>query len=71
MVVVDSVAFHFRHGASSVDFAKRARLLAAMSQKLNELASKQALAVVLLNQMTTKISHNSNSSRLVPALGES
>jgi RAD51-like protein 2 len=70
MVVMDSVAFHFRHGASSVDFAKRARLLSAMSQKLNELANKQALAVVLLNQMTTKVG-SGNGSRLVPALGES
>jgi RAD51-like protein 2 len=75
---MDSVAFHFRHGNSSVDFAKRARLLASMAQKLNELASKQALAVVLLNQMTTKISTGrapagggGGSSRLVPALGES
>lgn len=70
MIVMDSVAFHFRHGASSVDFAKRARLLSAMSQKLNELANKQALAVVLLNQMTTKVG-SGNGSRLVPALGES
>jgi len=75
LVVLDSVAFHFRHGASSTDFGKRTRLLASMAQKLNEIAHKNGVAVVLMNQMTTKVEPRSTglhgSSRLVPALGES
>jgi hypothetical protein len=55
LVVVDSVAFHFRHGVSATDFSARSRHLATMGQKLNELAHKAAVAVVLLNQMTTKV----------------
>jgi len=71
LIVIDSVAFHFRHGSSSVDFAKRSRLLAGMSQKLNELAHKSNLAVVLINQMTTKVDDGGGGGgRLVPALGE-
>ena len=54
-MVVDSVAFHFRHGVSATDFSARSRHLATMGQKLNELAHKAAVAVVLLNQMTTKV----------------
>ena len=54
-----------------------------MSQRLNELAHKQNVAVVLINQMTTKVESKSEGgtsssssfvgghSRLVPALGES
>jgi hypothetical protein len=84
LVVMDSVAFHFRHGASSIDFGKRTRLLSSMAQKLNELAHKHSLAVVLMNQMTTKVEAGGGgggfgggggggggTSRLVPALGES
>mmetsp|Transcript_20297 Transcript_20297/g.40262 ORF Transcript_20297/g.40262 Transcript_20297/m.40262 type:complete len:301 (-) Transcript_20297:150-1052(-) len=72
LVVIDSIAFHFRHGVSSVDFGKRARLLTSMAQKLNELAHKQSVAVVLMNQMTTKVeAGGGGGSRLVPALGES
>jgi RAD51-like protein 2 len=75
LIVIDSVAFHFRHGTSSMDFGKRSRLLATMSQKLHELSHKSNLAVVLMNQMTTKVDDGGASGggggRLVPALGES
>lgn len=82
LVVIDSIAFHFRHGSSSQDFGKRTRLLAGMAQRLNELAHKQNVAVVLINQMTTKVESSRDRagassliggghSRLVPALGES
>jgi len=54
-VVIDSVAFHFRHGASATDFAARSRHLSTIGQKLNELAHSKTVAVVLLNQMTTKV----------------
>jgi len=71
LVVLDSVAFHFRHGSGSGDFAKRSRLLSAMAQKLNDLASRRQVAVVLMNQMTTKMGFGGEGAKLVPALGES
>ncbi|XP_060751369.1 DNA repair protein RAD51 homolog 3 isoform X2 [Tachysurus vachellii] len=67
LVVIDSVAFPFRHELE--DVSQRTRLLSGFSQQLTRLASAQhGPAVVLTNQMTTKIL--SGQSRLVPALGE-
>eukprot|EP00752_Nemacystus_decipiens_P005333 g4837.t1 len=70
LVVMDSVAFHFRHAFQ--DMSVRTRMLSRMAQQLNEVAQKHSLAVVLVNQMTTKVmtGHGGESS-LVPALGES
>lgn len=53
LVVVDSVALHFRHGFS--DMAQRTRLLARMAQTLHRVADDTASAVVLVNQMTTRV----------------
>ena len=53
LVVVDSVALHFRHGFS--DMAQRTRLLARMAQTLHRVADDTATAVVLVNQMTTRV----------------
>jgi len=74
LVCLDSVAFHFRHDFENM--AKRTRLLSAHAQALNLIASKYAVAVVVTNQMTTKIVHKGQSNQdsfsyLVPALGES
>lgn len=71
LIVLDSVAFHFRHDFENM--AKRARLLNAHAQKLNMLASNHQLAVVVTNQMTTRLqtSGGKTESYLVPALGES
>jgi len=74
LLIIDSVAFHFRHDFDNM--AKRTRLLSGHAQALNLLASKYSLAVVVTNQMTTKIKtdvgNKMNSvSYLVPALGES
>ncbi|KAG7322715.1 hypothetical protein KOW79_014061 [Hemibagrus wyckioides] len=67
LVVIDSMAFPFRHELE--DLSQRTRLLSGFAQKLTRLASAQhGPAVVLTNQMTTKVS--SSQSRLVPALGE-
>ncbi|CBJ28124.1 rad51 homolog C [Ectocarpus siliculosus] len=70
LVVMDSVAFHFRHAFQ--DMSVRTRMLSRMAQQLNEVAQAHSLAVVLVNQMTTKVmtGHRGESS-LVPALGES
>ena len=78
IVVVDSVAFHFRHDYD--DYAQRTRLLAGYSQSLTALARKYNVAVVLMNQVTTKFESGEGSSAssgrekvatLVPALGNS
>ena len=81
VVVIDSVAFHFRHDYE--ELAQRTRLLAAYSQALTAMAKRFAVAVVLMNQVTTKFEGNSavdgqadgcrvgDGSTLVPALGNS
>jgi len=53
VVVIDSIAFHFRHDIS--DTKARARLLAAQANKLHELACKEVLAVVTTNHVTTRV----------------
>ena len=78
LVVLDSVAFHFRRGFD--DFSVRSRLLASMAQQLMAAARKHRLAVVAINQLTTRIAAgggggssgtSSDVSSLAPALGES
>lgn len=68
LVIVDSIAFHFRHDFD--DLSLRTRLLTSMAQSFIKLATDLKLAVVLTNQMTTKVKHGEGS-KLVPALGES
>ncbi|CAH9102341.1 unnamed protein product [Cuscuta epithymum] len=67
LVVIDSITFHFRQ--DFVDMALRTRLLSGLALKLMKLAKKWSLAVVLLNQVTTKCSEGSY--RLTLALGDS
>ncbi|CAM9368832.1 unnamed protein product, partial [Discosporangium mesarthrocarpum] len=70
LVVMDSVAFHFRHAFQ--DMSVRTRLLSRMAQQLNMVAQQHALSVVLVNQMTTKVVTGvEGKSSMVPALGES
>jgi len=68
LVVLDSVAFHFRHDFE--DMSLRTRLLNGTAQSLLQLAAEFQLAVVLINQVTTKV-NELQPSMLVPALGES
>ncbi|XP_017345240.1 DNA repair protein RAD51 homolog 3 isoform X2 [Ictalurus punctatus] len=66
LVVIDSVAFPFRHDLE--DLSHRTRLLSALSLRLTRLSAQHGPAVVLTNQMTTKVS--TVQSKLIPALGE-
>ncbi|GLC45214.1 DNA repair protein rad51c [Pleodorina starrii] len=68
LVVFDSVTFHFRQDFS--DMAQRTRIITAMAQQLITAAQTYGVAVVLMNQVTTKVLED-GSSKLVPALGES
>ncbi|CAG9460369.1 unnamed protein product [Pedinophyceae sp. YPF-701] len=68
LLVLDSVTFHFRQGFS--DMAMRTRVLVQMAQRLVALAEDRNVAVVLMNQVTTKFT-GEGLSRLVPALGDS
>ncbi|XP_072043905.1 DNA repair protein RAD51 homolog 3-like [Amphiura filiformis] len=69
LIVIDSIAFHFRHDFD--DMSLRTRLLNGLAQNLIRIATHQNLAVVLTNQMTTKVGGHNGHSHLVPALGES
>ncbi|KFO32156.1 DNA repair protein RAD51 homolog 3 isoform X1 [Fukomys damarensis] len=67
LVIVDGIAFPFRHDLD--DLSLRTRLLNGLAQQMISLANHHRLAVILTNQMTTKI--DKNQALLVPALGES
>jgi RAD51-like protein 2 len=67
LIVVDSIAFHFRRHFE--DFSVRTRLLGTMAQTLISIAKEFDLAVVLMNQVTTKMERGKKA-ELVPALGE-
>ena len=49
--------------------ALRTRLLNGMAQQLLHLATENELAVVLVNQMTTRIGRGGEEAHLTPALG--
>jgi len=66
LIVIDSMAFHYRAAPPDSDFVRRTRSLVSQAAHLAELAVKYELAVVCMNQMTTKLGGH-----LVPALGES
>jgi RecA/RadA recombinase len=66
LIVLDSITFHFRQGFE--DFGLRSRLLHGMAKKFSEIASKFDVAVVFINQVTTKFKNNKKSF-LAPALG--
>ncbi|KAF6152563.1 hypothetical protein GIB67_013010 [Kingdonia uniflora] len=67
IVIIDSVTFHFRQDFD--DMALRTRVLSGMALKLMKLAKKFSLAVILLNQVTTKFTEGSF--QLTLALGDS
>lgn len=73
LILIDSMAFHHRAlplntttATTNNDyFVGRTRMLTSQASLLSDLAQRQGLAVVALNQMTTKTDES------VPALGES
>ncbi|KAG2589539.1 DNA repair protein RAD51 homolog 3-like isoform X1 [Panicum virgatum] len=67
IVIIDSVTFHFRQDFD--DMALRTRVLSGLSLKLMKIAKTYNLAVVLLNQVTTKFTEGSF--QLTLALGDS
>ncbi|NXE52149.1 RA51C protein, partial [Casuarius casuarius] len=67
LVVIDGIAFPFRHDFE--DLSLRTRLLNGLAQQLIIIANDHKAAVVLTNQMTTRTGQSQ--STLVPALGES
>lgn len=52
-IIIDSIAFHLR--SEYTDMSARTRSLAEMAQKLMTLATAKDLAVILMNQVTTKM----------------
>ncbi|KAG6606484.1 DNA repair protein RAD51 [Phytophthora cinnamomi] len=70
LVVIDTVAFHFRHGFE--DYSQRTRALDDLAVFLHGIATDFDLAVLLINHITTKSSNNERQvSQERPALGES
>ncbi|CAL4171815.1 unnamed protein product [Meganyctiphanes norvegica] len=67
LVIIDSIAFHFRHDFP--DMISRTGILCRITQDLIQLATKHNLAVIVTNQMTTRF-QGSGESQLVAALGE-
>lgn len=67
LLVIDSVAFPFRQHFD--DLSQRTRLLNGLAQQLIAMATSHNIAVVMTNQMTTRL--RGGQSQLVPALGES
>ncbi|KAK5581073.1 hypothetical protein RB653_001101 [Dictyostelium firmibasis] len=69
LIVVDSITYPFR--SDFKDMGLRTRSLLSLAQNLMNMATRYNLAVVVMNQVTTKISPNQKESILVPYLGES
>lgn len=76
LVVIDSIAFPIRstpmNATGDVDFfVARSRQLTVYANQLAQLAADHGIAVVAINQMTTKLKAKEDAGQLVPALGES
>jgi RAD51-like protein 2 len=74
LIVLDSIAFHYRCAPPNQSYTymlQRTKSLVQIASFLGELATTRNLAILIVNQMTTKIQLANSSSRLVPALGES
>ncbi|KAL4223700.1 DNA repair protein rad51c [Mactra antiquata] len=70
VVIIDSVAFHFRHDFD--DMSLRTRVLTNLAQTLIRISKTFDVAVVVTNQMTTRVHQGADKgSHIVPCLGES
>lgn len=52
IIVIDSIAFHFRQDLN--DTANRSRVLSSLAQNLNKIAHEFDVAIVVVNHVTTK-----------------
>jgi len=69
LIVVDSIAFHFRQDLQ--DLPARNRALSCIAQTLNRCAiDYNYLSVVVINHVTSKVERGTGSSHIVPALGD-
>lgn len=82
LIIIDSIAFHFRAvtPTDSNYYFQRTKTIVNLAAFLSDVASEYNVAVVAINQMTTKLgdggrraapSSSSLSTKIVPALGES
>ncbi|QDZ25246.1 DNA repair protein Rad51 [Chloropicon primus] len=75
LVVLDSVAFHMRSGATStsgdkLDFSKRQHSLANMFHLLTKLAVENKCCVWVTNHITVRKAEGGDGAKVVPALGD-
>ena len=70
LVVVDSIAWHFRCGWEG-DYLARTGVMFRIVQQLHSVAGKRGVAAVVTNHMTTRIENGTGSGEMVPALGDS
>lgn len=57
LIVIDSIAFHFRQDLD--DTVSRSRVLSSIAQTLNQVAYDHNIAVVLINHVTTRFDSSS------------
>ncbi|KAH3851375.1 DNA repair protein XRCC3-like [Dreissena polymorpha] len=67
MIIVDSVAAHFRSDYESNEMYKRAQHICAMGSLLCKYSHKHQIPVVCINQVTSSMSPDSR--QLIPSLG--
>ena len=58
IIIIDSIAFHFRHNTMQ-DSIARSRLLSNITQTLNQIAFNYNIAIVVTNHVTTRFSSSS------------
>ncbi|KAL0488267.1 RAD51-like protein [Acrasis kona] len=70
VIIIDSITFHFRYGFDVVEggMAKRTKLLSNMSNQLSQIANEFQCAVIVMNQVTTRVENDVW--YVAPALGQ-
>ena len=66
LIIIDSIAFHFRQELQ--ELSNRGRMLSTLAQTLNQLAYDKNLAIVTINHITTRVT--GQGTKIIPALGE-
>jgi RecA/RadA recombinase len=73
LVVIDSMAFHFRFGDAVTDFAQRSRMLFSLGQHLQRLAAERRIAIVATNHVTHRGGREAERlgpAEMIPSLGD-